>query len=207
VVLFAVVAAATAKPHLLVSPAVETTLVKSAAVVPVVQAAPLTATVVEKKHTVEHVPVTTLKETVHYADTPVVTGHTSTILKPDLGALATPIHTVSQTPVIAPARTVAVPEITQVHTVDLVKTGHAVALPAVATHQVVAAPAIATHQVAAVAPAVTSYSTAVTHHVPAVTHQVVSSPVATHHISAVPVATHQVVGAPAVTTYTAGIHY
>lgn len=47
-----------------------------------------------------------ITKTVHYAETPVVTGYTSTIVKPDLGRLATPAHTVSQTPVVAPARAV-----------------------------------------------------------------------------------------------------
>lgn len=60
------------------------------AVVPVPAVAPVQAHAITK--------------TVHYAQTPVVTGYHSTVVKPDLGRLATPLHTVSQTPVVAPAR-------------------------------------------------------------------------------------------------------
>ena len=69
------------------------------------------------------------------------------VIKPSLGALATPLQTVSQVPVAAPARTVAtvVPhaEVRQV----------AVATPAVATY---AAPAIAAPAIAAPAIAATA---------------------------------------------------
>ena len=69
------------------------------------------------------------------------------VIKPSLGALATPLQTVSQIPVAAPARTVAtvVPQ-TEVRQV-------AVATPAVATYAApaIAAPAIAAPAVAAAA--------------------------------------------------------
>ncbi|RZF40234.1 hypothetical protein LSTR_LSTR007434 [Laodelphax striatellus] len=63
------------------------------------------------------VPAVAVSKTVHYAHTPVVTGYTSSVIKPDLGGhLATPYHTVSKTPVIAPARAVdtVVPQVTHV---------------------------------------------------------------------------------------------
>lgn len=61
-------------------------------------------------------PAVAISKTVHYAPTPVVTGYTSTVIKPDLGHLATPPHVVSKTPVLAPARSVetVVPKVTHV---------------------------------------------------------------------------------------------
>jgi hypothetical protein len=83
------------------------------------------------------------------------------VIKPSLGALATPLQTVSQVPVAAPARTVAT---LQPHT----EVRHvAVATPAVATYAApavaaVPAPAVATYAAPAInsyaAPAISSYA-------------------------------------------------
>lgn len=59
---------------------------------------------------------TEITQHVQYAAKDVVTGYTSQILKPNLGALATPLVTVSKTPVLAAGRTVATytPTVTKV---------------------------------------------------------------------------------------------
>ena len=92
--------------------------------------------------------VTTLRTSAHQIPYPC---HSCSfqVIKPSLGALATPLQTVSQVPVAAPARTVAtvVPH-TEVRQV-------AVATPAVATY---AAPAIAAPAIAAPAIADNAWS-------------------------------------------------
>lgn len=86
-----------------------------AAHAPVVKAVPV-APAVAVAPAVYSAPAVAISKTVHYAPTPVVTGYTSTVIKPDLGHLATPPHLVSKTPVIAPARSVQtiVPKVTHV---------------------------------------------------------------------------------------------
>lgn len=56
--------------------------------------APATAVVAEPSVGVAHIPAqigTAISKTVHYAETPVVNGYTSTLLKPELSALDTPL--------------------------------------------------------------------------------------------------------------------
>ncbi|XP_046994108.1 cuticle protein 16.5-like [Schistocerca americana] len=122
---------------------------------PAAIAAPISATVVSKQ--------------VHYASTPVVTGYSAQVLKPNLGALATPAETVSKEQVIAPARSVATitPQITQVEpevSVQSVPVDVPVPKPVVSEVEVrtpavaaIAAPvAVATHA----APAIAAYAAA-----------------------------------------------
>jgi hypothetical protein len=168
----------------------------------VVATAPVVKTTLTAGPAVTHyaaVPVTGTAYTknVHYAEKDVVTGYTSQIYKPNLGALATPLQTVSQEQVLAPARAVQTitPTVTQVQpevTVKKYEVDVPVKTPVVSEVEVrtpvVAAAPIA--KVAAAVPAVSSYSYSV------------SAP------AAVPVAkfsavapTVQVAAAPAVSSY------
>ncbi|XP_034250298.1 pupal cuticle protein G1A-like [Thrips palmi] len=192
VVLFAAVAVASAAPSGLglVAPAVHT--YAAAPAVHTYAAAPVAAavavespTVVETRTSVGYAQAAALSKQVHYAPKPVVTGYSSSVIKPDLGALATPLHSVLQQRVLAPSRAVhtITPQVTQVQpelhvqkvAVDVpvqtpyvsevevrtpqvvAKTAPVIAAPAVATYAA-AAPAVATY--AAAAPAVATYAAA-----------------------------------------------
>ncbi|KAK3922044.1 Pupal cuticle protein G1A [Frankliniella fusca] len=124
VVLFAAVAVASAAPSGLVAhapvtaysayaPAVHTYAAAAPAVHTYAAAAPVAAavavespTVVETRTSVGYAQGAALSKQVHYAPQPVVTGYSSSVIKPDLGALATPLHSVLQQRVLAPSRAV-----------------------------------------------------------------------------------------------------
>lgn len=153
-VLSAILAVAAAKPsygHYAEVPAVSYGVAAAgpfayAAAAPLVAAAPAVA----------YAPVAAgaaITKTVHYANTPVVTGYTASVVKPHLGSVATPPFTVTNQHVIAPARSVqtVVPHVTQVEpeiTVQKVAVDVPVHTPVVSevevrTPVVQAAPAVA----------------------------------------------------------------
>ncbi|KAJ8966637.1 hypothetical protein NQ314_003404 [Rhamnusium bicolor] len=100
------------------APVVQKTIINASpvAAVPIVQKTIVSEVAPALAYTAIPVTGTTYTKNVHYAQSDIVTGYTSQVIKPNLGSLVTPLETVSKSAVLAPTRAVETitPTVTQV---------------------------------------------------------------------------------------------